>query len=258
MISFLKSLVDFTEPPGLIWLALTVMTLLQLRRRLWRGAVLPGGAWLLLTVTSASPVSHWLLASLENDWPPVEIANMPECDAIVVLGGGVEPSHIEPAGLHLNIGADRLFTAATLAKEGKGRLIVIGGGGFETMERIESEADGAKAWLEAWHLSSVPVQSLGRCVDTHDEAIKVAALSVKNGWKRIALVTSAFHMTRTKAVFEKAGVPVIPVPCNYLSAAMRGRQVKWIDVPNAANLSHFEVWMHEFIGMWGYRLRGWI
>jgi 1-acyl-sn-glycerol-3-phosphate acyltransferase len=56
----------------------------------------------------------------------------------------------------------------------------------------------------------------------------------------------------------KAGVPVLPVPCNYESARMRGRKVHVFGVPNATNLLVFEVWMHEIIGWWAYRLRGWI
>ncbi len=254
MIPFLKSLVDFLEPTGLIWLALSAILTHHLRGRQWRASLIPGFAWLLLSLTAASPLSHTLLASIENDWPPVEVASMPECDVIVVLGGGLESSNKEPAGIHLMVGGDRLFTALTLAKHHKGNLIVIGGGDGVS----EPEADGAKRWLEAWQLSPVPILSLGKCEDTHDEAVKISALSLKNGWKRIALVTSAFHMSRTKAVFEKAGASVVPVPCNYLSSPMREKGFKWFYIPNAANLEHFEVWMHEIIGWWVYRLRGWI
>jgi uncharacterized SAM-binding protein YcdF (DUF218 family) len=258
MISILRSLANFIEPVGLIWLVLSVMTVIPLRRRQWRVACLPGAAWLLLTLTAATPLSSTLLASLESPWSPVDLAQVPECDAIVVLGGGLEPSRHEPSGLHLGAGADRLFTGLLLARKEKGKLMVVSGGLFDTPTGTESEADAAKQWVESWQLSPIPVESLGGCTDTHDEAVKVAALAVKHGWKRVALVTSAYHMGRSKAVFEKAGNTVIPVPCNYHSAAMRGRKVQWMDVPNAANLAHFEAWMHEVLGWWAYRLRGWV
>jgi uncharacterized SAM-binding protein YcdF (DUF218 family) len=259
MTTLLKSLADFLEPIGLTWLLLTVMTALPLRKKNWRAALLPGLAWLLLTVLSALPVPHMLLASLEDDWPPVDVAALPVCDAIVVLGGGLEPSTSEPSGMHMKNGADRLFTALTLARRGKGQRVIIGGGIFETTGgECISEADGARDWIAEWGLISVPVESLGGCLDTHDEAVKVAALVKERGWQKVALVTSAYHMRRTKAVFEKAGVPVLPVPCNYESARMRGRKVHVFGVPNATNLLVFEVWMHEIIGWWAYRLRGWI
>ncbi|MCB1275253.1 YdcF family protein [Prosthecobacter sp.] len=259
MTSFLKSCVDFMEPPGLIWLALSIMCVLHIRRRRWRSLWLTGSAWLLLTVTAALPVSQLLVASLEKEWPPVDLASLPECDAIMVLGGTVEPSVKEPAGIHFFGGSDRLFTAVTLARMGKGKKLIIGGGAFKTTDgRFVSEGDSARDWIRSWQLTSIPIQSLGGCLDTHDEAVKVAALARENDWKRIALVTSAYHMRRTQAVFAKAGVPVVPVPCNYESALMRGRSLKWINVPNASHLTLFETWMHEVIGWWVYKLRGWI
>lgn len=260
MTDFLKTLIDLLEPPALVWLILSLIIVPHLRRRRWRALLLPGFAWVVLTVTGSLPVSHHLLASLEDDWVPVSLAALPECDAIVMLGGGLEPSANEPAGMHLQVGADRLFTALELARQGKGRELVIGGGVFDLQGggRI-SEADGVREWIKKdWPGITIPLRSLGGCADTHDEAVRVAALVREKGWTRVILVTSAFHMTRSKAVFEKAGVPVLPVPCNYLSGPMRGRPVAWFAVPNAAYLATFETWMHETVGWWGYRMRGWI
>ncbi len=258
MISYLRSLADFIEPTGIVWLILSVLCAIKIRHRQWRALILPGTAWVLLTLTSATGLPHRLLASLEAQWPPVDLAALPEFDAVIVLGGGMEPSRSEPAGIHFKGGADRLFTGLMLAKKGRGKLLVVGGGTIKTTSGIESEADATKLWVEEWQLSPVPVHSLGNCTDTHDEAVKVSALAVKHGWKRVALVTSAYHMTRAKAVFETAGTSVVPVPCNYLSVALREHRVKWFDVPNATNLGHFEAWMHEILGWWAYRLCGWV
>lgn len=258
MTSFFRSLANLIEPTGLVWLLLLIWVVRTLRRRQWRALLLPGAAWLLLTLASATALPQLLLASLESRWPPADLEKMPECDAIIVLGGGVAHSANEPAGLQLMGGADRLFAGLTLARKGRGRLLVVAGGSVKTPNGPESEADAATRWVEDWKLSPVPVQSLGHCLDTHDEAVKVSALAVKHGWKKVALVTSAYHMTRSQAVFEKAGTTVVPVPCNYLSAQMRGQNLKWVDVPNASNLALFESWMHEIVGWWAYRLCGWV
>ena len=242
----------------MVWLLISAWVVVTLRRSQWRAMLLPGTAWVVLTFSSATALPDMLLATLESRWPPMDLTKLPECDAIVVLGGGLEPSSSEPAGIHLNGGADRLFTGLMLAKNGRGKMMVIGGGGFNKTTGVQSEAEAAKLWVEAWQVSPVPVQSLGICLDTHDEAVKVAALAVKHGWRQVALVTSAYHMTRARAVFETAGTAVVPVPCNYLSAKMRESQMKWVEVPNAANLAHFEAWMHEIIGWWAYRLCRWI
>lgn len=261
MMSLLRSLVDLLEPPALVWLLLAVMIVREVRRRRWRALWLPGCAWMVLTVTGALPVSHHLLASLEDDWPAQEAAALSECDAIVMLGGGFEPSERESAGIHLQVGADRLFTALELARRGKGKELIIGGGVYRR-EQGEAvfEADAVRDWIrKSWPEVDIPIHSLGGRADTRDEAVKTAErLRLQGGGMRVLLVTSAFHMTRSKAVFEKAGLQVVPVPCNYLSAPMRGRPVAWFSVPNAAYLAVFETWMHEVAGWWGYRLRGWI
>lgn len=79
------------EPTGVIWLILSVLCAGKIRSRQWRKLVLPGAAWLLLTLTSATALSHTLLASLEAPWEPVDVAALPECDAVVVLGGARNP-----------------------------------------------------------------------------------------------------------------------------------------------------------------------
>ena len=247
------------EPTGIIWLVLSVLIAVKIRRKQWTLLWLPVVAWLLLTLTASTPLPQCLLASLESKWPPVDVAQLPECDAIVVLGGGVEPSESEPAGIHLKGASDRLFAALALAKQGRGKLILIGGGSYQAgADATVFEGEGAKRWVEEWQLSPVPVQSLGHCRDTHDEAVSVAALAAQHGWKRVALVTSAYHMTRSKAVFEKAGTVIVPVPCNYVSLPMRHRHLSWLEVPKAATIADFDVWMHEIVGWWVYRLRGWV
>lgn len=265
MSSLLKSVIDFLEPTGIVWLVVLSLVILHIRRRHWKRLVLSGGLWLFLSATSMLPFPHLLLASLEDDWPTVtaaDVAALPECDAIVVLGGGMEPSARELPGVHFKDGGDRVFTGLGLARAGTSKLIVLGGGVFKTTDGREVyEADGVRDWLGTWGLvpPGVVVQSLGGCADTHDESVRVAALAKEHGWQRVALVTSAFHMTRSKAVFEKSGVPgVLPIPCNYSSAPMRGRPLSWITIPNASYLQHFECWMHEVVGMWAYWMRGWI
>ena len=258
MTSIFRLLADFLEPTGMVWLLLSAWVVVTIRRRQWRAMMLPGAAWLLLTLTAATGLPHLLLADLETRWPPVDLATLPECDAIIVLGGGLASSSVEPAGIHFSDGADRLFTGLMLARKGNGKLLVIGGGSMETTAGKEIEAEAAKRWVETWQISPVPVQSLGHCLDTHDEAVKVSVLAAKNGWRRVALVTSAYHMTRARAVFQAAGTSVVPVPCNYFSSAMRSSGVKWVDVPNATHLCHFDIWMHEIIGWWAYRLMGWV
>jgi uncharacterized SAM-binding protein YcdF (DUF218 family) len=74
----------------------------------------------------------------------------------------------------------------------------------------------------------------------------------------VLLVTSAFHMRRAAAVFGSAGIPVVPVPCNFLTEISLASAPPGIGVPRAGNLLKASIWLHEQIGWLMYRQRGWI
>lgn len=254
----MKLLLDFVEPHGLMLIALLVITVLLWRAKQRRFALGVGAVWLGATFLLCTSFSGWLLSTLERPWPPVKLDELDTVDAIVVLGGGFEPSKVEPTGVHLKHGSDRVFCALELARLGKTRGLVLGGGGFRFHGERGCEADALKAWIESARLTTVPVHSLGICSDTHDEALRTAALAAREKWQRMALVTSATHMSRARGTFEKVGVRVIPVPCNYASPQARLEDTPWLKTPDLSGYGYFEGWMHEVIGTLAYRLRGWL
>lgn len=258
MNTLLKTLLQFTQPLCLIWLLLGIWLLQQLLKRRYGHLWLPATSWVLLTAFSCVPIASLLLANLENQNPKVQLSQLPDAEAILCLGGGVEPSLLEPTGFHLKAGADRLSTALTLAAGGKAPLLILGGGGFPHQGQLVSEADAVRDYLQDHALLKVQVHSLGNCSDTHDEALKVAALMNQRGIKRLLLVTSAYHMPRTVGVFRKIGVEVIPVPCNYLGARNRIGDFSWWHLPSHHGFENLALWAHEVIGHYVYRWRGWI
>lgn len=99
---------------------------------------------------------------------------------------------------------------------------------------------------------SYPIETVGPVVDTHDEALAVAALARQNHWPRIILVTSPWHMRRAAAVFESAGVSVICAPS-------LERSYNYPQLPSPDD--RFQAvgdWAHERLGYLIYRMRGWI
>jgi len=258
MISILKTALQLIQPLSLVWLVLGLWLLRMFIKQRSRNLLVPGAVWLLLTILTCTPLCSFLLAGLENQLPKVKLEELPHADAIICLGGGIEPALAKPMGIQLKLAADRLATALTLAAEDKAPLLILGGGGFPHEGRLCSEADAVAAYLRA-HLSlKTDIHSLGICSDTHDEAVKVAALAKEGGLKQLLLVTSASHMPRSLAVFRKAGVNVIPVPCNYLSSLNRVGDLHWLHLPHEQGLENFNVWLHEIVGWCVYRLRGWV
>jgi uncharacterized SAM-binding protein YcdF (DUF218 family) len=86
----------------------------------------------------------------------------------------------------------------------------------------------------------------------------VAALAQQRSWKRVALVTSANHMTRALAVFRRAGVDAAPAPCNFLTTLSTAPSPARLQVPSWQGFEKVSIWLHEVVGASIYRRRGWM
>ena len=80
----------------------------------------------------------------------------------------------------------------------------------------------------------------------------------KRGWRRLLLVTSANHMRRAVALFQKQGFEVTPVPCNFLTNVSTAPSPQALCVPSWGGFEKIAVWLHEEVGWLEYRRRGWI
>lgn len=246
------------EPVGLLWLGVLFAALWALRRKSGTLALflalLAGGMF----AVGGTRWPNQLLAQLERPYAGRDLGALPACDAAVVLGGGARPSRYDVGGLDLSDAGDRLVMGAELIRRGKVRYLVAGGAAHRVGGQWVAEADLTRGWLQTWGLAHVPVISLGKCVNTRDEAVRVAALCRERGWTNVLLVTSAWHMKRAEAVFRTAGVPVVCVPCDFQSevGAMTEPEQSW--VPRAGGFQTLALYVHEQLGWWAYRWRGWI
>lgn len=256
--SFLRFFEDWLQPVPIVWLLLTWGAVRQGWRRHWRAAagwLLP---WLILTVSTCTLLPSTLVYSMEKRWADTDLKSLPQCDAVVCLGGAAEPSLHEATGFHLSKSGDRITTALSGVAACNAKELVLSGGGYENLGHWLSEADAVKGWLDTSKLSPAPVTSLGICANTRDEATKVAALCAERGWQRVLIVTSGIHMTRAEAAFKKAGVPVSCLPCNFQSSQLRVGTLSVIHLPHSGGLDLFKMWWHEFVGLQVYRWRGWL
>ncbi|MBW6475196.1 MAG: YdcF family protein, partial [Anaerolineaceae bacterium] len=97
-------------------------------------------------------------------------------------------------------------------------------------------------------------------------ALYSAEILNERGVEEIILVTSASHMLRSVALFEKQGFKVIPAPTDY-SITYDQWNALWKPtlqdllvglVPNAGHLSDVTYVLKEYIGFVVYRVRGWL
>ena len=249
------------QPVAMVWLTLIVMCVCQIYRRQYRWACINGLMIVGLFLFGSTPLSGYLVSTLEKPYVRENLDELPEADVVVVLGGMVSGSSLEPTGFDVGSTADRILAGLELIRLGKAGHLIIGGGAFGPRAKRESEYTVLKPWIERWELVDVPVSHLGVLASTYQEADKVASMMEDEKWETVILVTSASHMRRAEAVFRTAGVKVIPVGCDFRGnyhnpAASFGEGFRF--TPQAGQLQNLSLYLYEQIGWLYYRSRGWI
>ncbi|MEY4298057.1 MAG: hypothetical protein RLZZ423_1236 [Cyanobacteriota bacterium] len=234
------------------------------RRRL--GLAL-GGAGLGLLWWFAMPfTSRQLLWGLEERAAALTPTVIPKADAVVVLGGGLRPALAPRRGVEVAEGGDRLLTGLRLLRRNKAPLLVASGGrvSFTSGDPAAPEAYWARDLAVELGLPAERILLNPGSRTTAEEARDIGALGRQRGWRRVLLVTSAFHMPRSLATFRQgSGLVVIPVACDYqlpgraqFGRPTAGSAVKDL-LPDAEALYLSSVALKEHLGLLLYRLRGW-
>ena len=249
------------NPVALVWLVLVGFCGWCIYRRRTKLAIGSGGMVVVLYILGASPFSSWLLGKLEHPYIREGWKGLPAADAIVVLGGALGAGKMrEPTGFNVGSNFDRFLAGIELVHLGKAPNLVLGGGSAKTGGRINTEAELLEPWLKRQQLN-VKILDLGVCANTREEARRVLELKEEYGWKRIILVTSAWHMRRAEAVFRSTGVGIIPVACDFSGSHPGGQSPffqRYLPVPVGGRLEQFRMYLHEEFGWLYYRSRGWI
>lgn len=257
-----KVLPLFIYPLGLSCLLLLVACWLSFKRSVWSVAPIIL-ALTILIIASNSQLSKNLTASLEHQYLPSE--NMPQAEAIVILGGATrnqEPPRVLP---DLNERGDRLIYGAKLYKDGAAPKIIISGGHIKWFGVESSEAENIATILE---LIGIPRSAMilePRSLNTYENAVFTKEILEREKIKKVLLVTSAAHMPRSLAIFKKQGINAIPAPTDF---TMSDRELIENQVstesrilsllPDSGSLDNTTQALREYIGIFIYRLRGWL
>jgi len=178
-------------------------------------------------------------------------------DVVVALGGGQRVSHHDVLGFAMEDAGSRVLTAIELVRSGKARTLVLGGSGPLPGRRDVPSMCVVQDWVTSWGLVGGAVTNLGICINTHDEAVAFKKLAQGQGWLKVMLVTSALHMRRSVALFKKQGIEVTPVAADFQVLGVP-QDLPFSPFPREHRLFLMYLYMHEKIGWWVYRARGWV
>ena len=255
MISFTSSkLLSLLVYPLSLSLLLCVFALVFARLRWERFrffTLLFAVGWLYLCSTAL--FANFLSGTLERGFVPRAMSAVGKADAIVLLGGAMRGD--TPMGIlaDLNQHADRLIHAVALYKAGKAPVVLLSGGG------VGDGRPEALQMKDVLEVMGVPVENMlleKQSRNTHDNAINSARILKDRGMQRILLVTSAYHMPRALGVFERQGLEVLPAPTDYQPLVATRVIPGWL--PTVDSLHQSTDALHEIVGYWVYRAKGWL
>ena len=212
-----------------------------------------------LAVAACPTVEVWLTASLEGQYPDRGVDSYPSAQAIVVLGGAIRMPSTVHHGSAIIGSSDRLLMALRLYHAGKAPLVVLSGGNnplsFENVPE-QSESEIMRRLLVEWGIPDAAIEVEGSSINTHENAVFSHRLLAGRGIGRIILVTSAMHMPRAAAAYRKAGFDVVAAPADFQTGWIApGAIFRWMPQADAIDKSSEAI--HEWLGLWVYRLRGW-
>ncbi len=256
-----KILPPLVYPLGLACL-LVLLALLLRRQRFQRLVLLLALA--LLMIASNRWVALGLARSLE--WRYLPNGELPQAEAIIVLGGGTLSSQYPRPIVEVDQAGDRLIYAAQLYHQGKAERLLLSGGRVDWISAGNPPAEDMAALLE---LLGVPRQAMwleSESRNTYENAANARALLQPLSIRRVILVTSAAHMPRALALFEKQGFQVIPAPTDFTVTFAGWQKLQGgglatqllAFLPSAENLALTTRMLKEYLGMLVYRLNGWI
>jgi uncharacterized SAM-binding protein YcdF (DUF218 family) len=211
------------------------------------------GAFALLWVLGTPLTAQGLWRWMERPWQPLRPQTMPTAAAIVVLGGGRHPA---PGPLRRTewVDADRFFGGLDLYRAGRAPLLLFTGGAIALQSGLPTEGDVHREQAEALGLPPQALAVTPYVRNTAEEARAVAAQLPKGS--RVLLVTSAFHMARARALFERQGLAVVPYPVDFQSRSAWAGPV-WRDFrywfPSADGLDSSSRALREALGRLLYR-----
>lgn len=202
-------------------------------------------------------VSGCLWFLIEYPWKRIDYNSVKLADGIVVLSTGRKSPPGNSNIIEWN-DPDRFFAGIELYRANKANKLIFTGGIDPFDKDVPPEGN---IYIKEAISMGIPQNDLFTTypvINTLQEAKAIRKLSDDKtilNQNKIILVTSAFHMTRAKRVFERQGFFVIPYPVDFKSRksfiSLLNYPLNW--VPSSSNLGNSSSAIREIIGRIIYR-----
>ncbi len=209
-----KAIGRLALPFGLLWLVLVVISAWQIAGRA-AAARWSGAAVVALTLLGNDPLGQWLMQQLEAPYQADPFAEAP-FDVVIVLGGGASGA---PHGhFELSPSGDRVLLGARLWHAQLTPLLMATG---TKIAGFQQQFDNLLATHTIWRelgVADTNIVVVDNTRTTAEEAAACAKLVRERGFKRVGVVTSAWHMRRAMKLFAHEdfdGAVVVPLAADH-------------------------------------------
>lgn len=255
MFFILSKLLDFLIAP-IVWcivlLLASVISKIPLRKKKYFIA----GLVVLIFFTNP-----FIVNSIMNQWE-IQDYNIDKIKGVydvgIVMGGASRYYNEETQRLVYGGGVDRVIEAVELYNRKKiKKILLTGGSGYVFTPQFKEAVLLKKVLINL----SIPDSDLiieNESRNTYENAKFTAdRLKSRQFGNRYIIITSAFHMRRTMACFNKQGIIADQFPVDEHSVVQSFTPDNLI-VPDVNALATWDMLIHEWIGILLYRLSGFI
>jgi len=256
MFFYLSQFLAFLVMPLTVVLLFLVVGIIYINRKTGKKLVLAGLVSLLFV--SSQYIANYAMYLWE---PPLkEIAPLPQYEVGIVLTGVTNLNKTAHDRTFFSRGADRATHAMQLYKMGKiKKILITGGQGLNpTNENTEAELLADFMLVAGVLKEDILVENMA--LNTRQNALFAKQTLTKEGYgpdDQFLLITSAFHMKRSKACFDKVGIPTETFPVDYYASDPQ-LTVKNLIQASPQALAHWHILVKEWVGLTAYEIVGYI
>jgi uncharacterized SAM-binding protein YcdF (DUF218 family) len=177
----------------------------------------------------------------------------------IVLTGTTIRKPFPDDRVYFSHGADRVTHTVELYKKGLIEKILISGGSGLLVSEEEPEANKYRKVMLLMGVDSTDIMIENATRNTYESAVAVKPMLRKMNYteKDCILITSAFHMRRSLAVYRKAGLELDYFTTDFYSLP-RTYYPDALIIPKVEALEIWQKLFKEWIGLAAYKVAGYV
>ena len=249
---FSKILSFFLDPLNLLLISFLLFIVIVARAKRTK---FKGTFWFILFwfVLLYKPLPEFLLKTIEDPHVYNERVFL-ESEGLVILGGGTGSGKVakDRNDYTLGEGSERILKGLEFLKQKPEGTIIFTGFSGKIFHEGLSEAEIIEQLIKSLKTDSTNILFENRSRNTFENAVFCGELIDGLKIKKWGIVTSAFHMKRAIATFEKQNPEIVfeAIPVDFQTA----NSIYWSPGSMQVSINLWRIYIHEAVGYWVYKL----